>query len=89
MATTQDKNDTPSNLSRISEDFRNREIARNAYNRDDEYVSGHKNALSDGDAKGKGLKNGSIGNNTDIEKRFQSQARNKFNLNNPYNIDNA
>jgi len=89
MAAGQNKNDTPSNLSRISVDYRNRELARNEYNLDDEYVSGHKNALSDGDAKGKGQTNSGVGNNTDIAKRFQSQARNKYNLNNPYNIDNA
>ena len=37
----------------------------------------------------KGEKSGSVGNNTDISKRYESQARNKYNLNNPYNIDNA
>lgn len=85
----QDQNDTPSNLSRISVDYRERELARNAYDRNDEYVSTHPNALSDGDAKGKGEKNGSVGNNTDVQKRFNLTARNKYNLNNPYNIDNA
>jgi hypothetical protein len=86
----QDQNDTPSNLSRISQEFRDREIARNAYTRNDEYVSTHPNAISDGDERGKGEGDrGSIGGRTDIQKRQQSIAKNKYSLNNPYNIDNA
>lgn len=86
----QDQNDTPSNLTRISEEFREREISRNAYQRNDEYVSTHENALSDGDEKGKGESDrGSVGGRTDIQKREWSVAKNKYSNNNPYNIDNA
>lgn len=84
----QDQNDTPSNLSKISTEFREREIARNAYSDNDEYYSGHPNALSDGDEKGKGETN-TVGGLTDIEKREELKAKNKYSLNNPYNIDNA
>lgn len=84
----QDQNDTSSNLSRISEEFREREIARNEYQDGDPYVTGHENALSDGDEKGKGETN-TIGGRTDIEKRQTSIAKNKYSLNNPYNINNA
>lgn len=85
----QDQNDTPSNLTRISQQFRDREIARNEFQDGDPYNVGHENAQSDGDEHGKGEKSGSIGGRTDINKREWSQAKNKYSLNNPYNIDNA
>jgi len=85
----QDQNDTPSQLSKISVDFRNREIARNDYQTGDPYNVSHGNAKSDGDEKGKGETNESIGGKTDIDKRNQSIAKNKYSRNNPYNIDNA
>jgi hypothetical protein len=88
MATKQDQNDTPSNLSRTSGEFREREIARNEYQSGDPYESGHDNALSDGDEKGKG-DTGTVGSKTDITKRQTSIAKNKYSLNNPYNISNA
>jgi hypothetical protein len=84
----QDQNDTSSNLSRISQEFRDREIARNTFQDGDPYNINHPNAKSDGDERGKGETN-TIGGRTDIAKRQESIARNKFSLNNPYNIDNA
>jgi hypothetical protein len=84
----QDQNDTSSNISRISKNFRDREIARNEYQDGDPYVIGHKNALSDGDEKGKG-ETSTIGSATDIQRRNFANAKNKYSLNNPYNIDNA
>jgi hypothetical protein len=84
----QDQNDTPSNLSRISVEFREREIARNEYQDGDQYYAGHPNALSDGDEKGKGETN-TIGSKTDIQTRQKLIAKNDYSLNNPYNISNA
>lgn len=84
----QDQNDTSSNLSRISVEFRNREIARNEFQTGDPYNIGHPNAQSDGDEKGKG-ETTTIGGKTDIQKRDWSQAKNKYSLNNPYSINNA
>jgi len=88
MPLKQDQNDTSSNLSRISEEFREREIARNEYQEGDTYNIGHENAKSDGDEKGKG-ETDSIGSRTDIQKRNEAKAKNKYSLNNPYNINNA
>lgn len=86
----QDQNDTPSNLTRISQEFRDREIARNTYSRTDEYVSTHPNAISDGDEKGKGESDrGSVGGRTDITQRQLLLSKNRYSNNNPYNIDNA
>ena len=84
----QDQNDTPSNLTRHSGQFRDREIARNEFQTGDPYNIGHENAKSDGDEKGKG-ETDTIGGKTDIEKRNWSQAKNKYSNNNPYNIDTA
>ena len=84
----QDQNDTSSNLSRISGEFRNREIARNDYDKNDEFGSGHKNALSDGDEKGKG-ETDTIGGKTDIKQRKLAATKNKYNLNNEYNDSTA
>ena len=84
----QDQNDTSSNLSRISGEFRNREIARNEYQDGDPYVTGHDNALSDGDEKGKG-ETSTIGGKTDIQRRTWAAAKNKYNTNKQYNIDVA
>lgn len=71
-----------------SDDFRQREKARNEYTNNDEYVAGHPNALSDGDEKGKGATD-TVGGTTDIAKRNESKARNIYDNNNPYNINNA
>ena len=85
----QDQNDTPSRLSRMSEEFREREIARNTFQDGDPYETGHKNAQSDGDEWGKGETESGIGSKTDIKKRETSEAKNKYSNNNPYNISNA
>lgn len=84
----QDQNDTPSNLTRISQEFRDREVARNSYQDGDPYNISHKNAKSDGDEWGKG-ETDTIGGKTDIETRAKSVAKNKYSNNNPYNIDKA
>lgn len=72
-----------------SKAFRDVLLAKNSFNVNDEYVSGHKNALSDGDEKGKGEKDGSIGSATDISKRVELSAKNLYNSNDEYNASKA
>jgi hypothetical protein len=69
--------------------FRELQRAKNTYNKEDEYVTGHPNALSDGDEKGKGEQDGVIGSSTDIAKRGESATRNIYNRNNEYGINNV
>jgi hypothetical protein len=82
-------------MSRLLENgkaFRDKEIARNSstlFTSNDPYNVAHENALSDGDEKGKGENNGSIGGLTDITKRGQSEAKNMYNQNRPYDASRA
>ena len=78
-----------SRLVDLSKQFRDRELARNEYDNNDQYLGTHPNSLSDGDEKGKGELIGSIGSRTDILTRNRSKARNLYNEENPYNISNA
>ena len=81
-----------SRLLKNSEGFRKREFARNTSTLstpDNEYNVGHPNAKSDGDEKGKGENNDSIGGLTDITKREQSATRNMYNNNRPYDASRA
>ena len=78
-----------SRLQEISKEYREREIKRNGYDLNDEYNVSHENALSDGDEKGKGEKNGSIGGATDIERRQRAAATNKYNRERPYDDSTA
>lgn len=68
--------------------FRNKQLKRNSYSNNAPYGPSHKNALSDGDEKGKGEKNGSIGSKTDIYMRSKLLATNKFSPNKPYDSVN-
>lgn len=79
-------------MSRLLENsgqFRDQQRARNTYTNNDEYVTGHPNALSDGDEKGKGQTDQGVGSATDISKRTEASARNLYNKNNEYGIANA
>ena len=78
-----------SRLEEISEQYRKREIVRNSYDKEDTYAGTHPNALSDGDEKGKGEKNGSIGSATDIKQRQIAATKNKYNTNRPYDDSTA
>lgn len=78
-----------SRLLENSEEFRQKNKARNTYTDNDDYNTGHPNALSDGDAKGRGVKNEQVGTSVDIAKRKELATKNTFNRNNPYNINNA
>jgi len=73
-----------SRLEVISLPYRKLEIAKNIYNENDKYEVGNPNALSDGDEKGKGEFNGSVGGLTDIRTRDKLMTKNKFNKNNEY-----
>lgn len=72
-----------------SDDYRQEQMVRNKYKRDDNYDSGHENALSDGDAYGKGENNGQIGNDADIRMRDSLITKNLFDKNNEYNAGTA
>jgi hypothetical protein len=78
-----------SRLEDISKQYREREVVRNDHDFNDEYSGTHPDALSDGDEKGKGEKNGSVGSATDIKTREQQIVRNKFNNNRPYDDSTA
>lgn len=73
-----------SNLEKTSVEFRKKEVARNSYDNNDPYESGHANALSDGDELGKGEKNGQVGGATDIKARETAAAKNKYNIDRQY-----
>jgi len=85
----QNPNDTSSNLLRMDPEFLKKNISRNIYKEGNPYNIGNKNALSDGDEKGKGEYNGSVGSKTDIATRKKLEAKNKYSETNPYNISNA
>ena len=78
-----------SRLQDISKQYRDREIARNDHNYNDEYSGTHPDALSDGDEHGKGQKEESVGGKTDIAERKEQTARNKYNYNREYNDSTA
>jgi hypothetical protein len=78
-----------SRLEEMSKQYREEQISRNDYDKNDEYSGTHPDALSDGDELGKGEKNDSVGSKTDIEQRNLQKARNKYNFNKPYNDSTA
>lgn len=78
-----------SRLEEISVQFRKAQLNRNPYDKNNEFGASHPNALSDGDDKGKGENNGSVGSKTDISQRKLSEAKNKYNKNKEYNDSTA
>jgi hypothetical protein len=79
-----------SRLEDMSTSFRNENVNKSTYTKNSEYNLTNKNALSDGDEKGKGELNGSIGSKTDIETRKKLLARSKYKSGaNEYNQSNA
>lgn len=78
-----------SRLEEINAGFRAQTLVKNGYKNNDEYNSGHENALSDGDELGKGELNGQVGSATDIRVREKLKAKNKYNNGNEYNASNA
>lgn len=78
-----------SRLLENSEEFRKNQVAKNTYDKEDEFGISHPNALSDGDDKGKGESDGTIGSKTDIENRRQMLTKNRFSYNKPYDDSTA
>lgn len=78
-----------SRLEDISVQYRETSVAKNDYNKNDEYSAGNPNALSTGDEKGKGEVNGQVGSATDIKTRQTLLTKNKFNKNKEYNAGTA
>jgi hypothetical protein len=67
--------------------LRNENLGRNSYNSENGYSIINKNAISDGDEKGKGQLNdmGTIGSKTDILKRVENTGKNEYNSKKEYN----
>jgi|LakMenEpi03Aug12_release.lakeMendotaPanAssembly.Ray.scaffolds.fasta_scaffold31353_9 hypothetical protein len=65
-------------LTKIAEAQRNALLAKNDYNTSKEYSAVNKDALSDGDEKGKGELNGSIGSATDKTEKTKLVVKNIF-----------
>lgn len=74
-----------SELSKIAEIERAKQIAKNDYNLATKpYNSSNPDALSDGDNKGKDGVGENVGSKEDIDSRKVQLARNKYSTNNPY-----
>ena len=78
-----------SRLEDVSLPFRDQNVARNDYDNNDAYNGSHSNALSNGDEKGKGEVNGSVGGATDIKTREKELVKNKFTATKQYNASTA
>jgi hypothetical protein len=78
-----------SRLEDVSLQYRTCSVARNDYDNDDQYVAGHPDALSTGDALGKGESNGAVGSATDIKVRNTLMTKNKYNRDREYNSGSA
>jgi len=76
------------NLEKIAEKQRKIALARNEYDNDGKYGSTNKNALSDGDNKGKGDVDGQVGSRTDINNRISITGKNEYGDNNGYGVTN-
>ncbi len=72
-------------LTRIANQERSKLTSKNEHSGEpDAYGPSHPNALSDGDQKGKGELNGSIGSKSDIKQRTKLTAANIFSRTKPY-----
>lgn len=78
-----------SRLLENSEEYRQRNKSRNTFTSEDDYNTGHPDALSDGDEMGRGQVNNQVGTSTDIRKREELATKSMYNKNKPYNINNA
>lgn len=78
-----------SRLLENSPEFRDANITRNTYDKNENYNISHPNALSDGDDLGKGRLNDQVGSLTDNKEKEKMLAKNIYNQNNEYNISNA
>lgn len=71
-------------LTKIAEAQRNALLSKNDYNTSNLYSAVNKDALSDGDEKGKGELNGSIGSKTDKTEKTKLVVKNMFTPDNEY-----
>jgi hypothetical protein len=78
-----------SRLEGVSLPYRKCSIAKNDYDDNDQYNTGHPDALSTGDEEGKGELNGSIGGKTDIKVRTCEIAKNKYQEGKQYDAGTA
>lgn len=79
-----------SKLEDMGNTFRPEQLVKSIYNSNNEYNAGNKNALSDGDEKGKNDNgSGEAGSATDIKTRETLLVKNKFNKNREYNSHTA
>ncbi|MFW6242724.1 MAG: hypothetical protein ACOC2W_01040 [bacterium] len=67
-----------SKLLEMSEEFRKKLISKNTYHNENAYGDSHKDALSDGDNRGRGENDGKIGTSDDIEQREKTVVKNKY-----------
>ena len=74
-----------SKLEKISIQYRKNLVSKNIYNNNNNYSNSHPNALSDGDERGKGENNNSVGSATDIKSRKTLLTKNKYGKNKEYN----
>ena len=72
----------------LAEKLRKEVISKNSYNSSNGYSSINKNALSDGDERGKGDVNGQVGSSIDIQNRIANLGRNRYNNGNEYSSVN-
>ncbi|MFA5207137.1 MAG: hypothetical protein WC428_00405 [Candidatus Paceibacterota bacterium] len=78
-----------SRLEDVSLPFRKCAVAKNDFTDNDQYSTGHPDALSTGDEDGKGELNGSIGGKTDIKTRNCEITKNKFQQDRQYDASTA
>jgi hypothetical protein len=72
----------------LAEKYRKEVLGVNSYNDKNFYSSVNKNALSDGDLKGKGDVEGQVGSSVDIQNRIDNMSRNRYNNTNEYSMVN-
>lgn len=72
----------------LANKYRTEILGPNVYKDNNEYSSVNKNALSDGDDKGKGDVNGQVGSSVDIQNRIDNMGRNRYSIVNEYSSIN-
>lgn len=79
------RDDASKILTRVGNQERSKLLAKNEYPSEQQgYGPNHPNAKSDGDDKGMGKDNGTVGTKSDIKKRNELLAGNRFNASKPY-----
>ena len=76
-------------LEQFAEQERINQIARNDYKENSQYGSTNLDALSNGDEKGKGERNGSVGSLSDINAHTSNTVKNVYSDTNQYGTTNV